>query len=97
MKTQHLDIRSRELCLGVEPQQNLWLPRQRRSTEEMRDTFSLDHSIGSREQGRRNRQTDLLGSFQIDHQLEVDRLLDRKIARLGAFQDLIDIACRSTE
>jgi hypothetical protein len=36
---------------------------------------SLDQPIRSGEQLRRNRQTDLLGRLEIDHQLELRRLL----------------------
>jgi hypothetical protein len=42
--------------------------------------LSFDHSIRSRQHIRRNRQADLLGGFEIDDQLELLRLLDRKIA-----------------
>jgi hypothetical protein len=47
-------------------------------------TRLLDHLIRSREHIRWNRQTDLLGSFQIDDQLELRRLLDGNVAWLGA-------------
>jgi hypothetical protein len=38
--------------------------------------FSFDYLIRSYEHIRRNRQTDLLGGFQVDHQLKLHRLLD---------------------
>src|SRR5262249_27572597 len=34
-------------------------------------------------------QPQTLGGFEIDHQLELGRLLDREIGRLGALQDLV--------
>jgi hypothetical protein len=36
-----------------------------------------------------------LSSLEIDHQLELSRLLDRKIGWLGTFQDAIDVRCGS--
>jgi hypothetical protein len=35
---------------------------------------------------------DLLGRFQIDHQLELGRLLDRQVSRLGAFKNLVNVS-----
>src|SRR5688500_9069510 len=48
-----------------------------------------DHSVRSSQHVGRNGQTDLFGGFQIYHQLEFSRLLDREIGRLGAFEDLV--------
>ena len=39
---------------------------------------------------RRNREADLLGSFQIDDELELRRSLDRQIGWLSAFEDFVD-------
>ena len=50
--------------------------------------FSLDHPIRPRQHLRRNRQADLLGCFEIDHQLELRRLLDRQSAGLAPFRIL---------
>jgi hypothetical protein len=49
----------------------------------------LDHPIRPRQHIRRNRQTDLLGCFQIDHQLKLLRLLGRKVGGFRSLQDLI--------
>jgi hypothetical protein len=51
------------------------------------DLFSvlLDHLIRSRQHIRWNRQAHLLGCFQIDDELELRRLLDGQVGRLGAF------------
>jgi hypothetical protein len=46
---------------------------------------SLDHFIRSIEHRLRKNETDLFCRFQINHQLELRRLLDGKIARLGSF------------
>ena len=49
--------------------------------------------VRSRQDVGRNRQADLLGGFEIDHQLELRRLLDGKVGGLGAFQDFVDVSC----
>jgi hypothetical protein len=53
---------------------------------------SLDDVIGSEQQRPRDRQAQRLGSLEVDDQLELGRLLYRKIAGSGAFEDLVDIA-----
>jgi len=50
---------------------------------------SLDQLGRPREHLRRNRQADLLGRFQIDHELKLGRLLDRQIGGLGSLQDSV--------
>ena len=45
---------------------------------------SLDHSIRSRQHVRRNRQADIFGRFQIDHELELCRLLHRQVRAIVA-------------
>ena len=51
----------------------------------------LDDSICPRQHIRRNRQTDLLGRFQIDDELKLARLRHWKFGGLGAFQNPIHI------
>ena len=65
-----------------------WLPSAYR-------VLSLDHLIRSCQHARRNCQSDLLGCFQIDHQLDLRRLLHGQIGRLGTFQDLAHINSRA--
>ena len=48
----------------------------------------LDHSVCSRQDGRRNGKPDLLGGFEIDHQLEFRGLLYGQVGRLGSFRIL---------
>ena len=43
----------------------------------------------------RNVEAERLGSLQVDHQLELDRGLDGKLARLGALEDAIGVARRA--
>src|SRR5262249_21522332 len=59
--------------------------------------FSLDHLIRTCQHVRRNRQTDLLRCFQIDDELELHRLLDRKITSLGTFENLVHISGGAAE
>ena len=42
----------------------------------------LDHLIRPIQHRLRNRDTDLLGGFEINHQLELSRLLHRQVGRL---------------
>jgi hypothetical protein len=49
---------------------------------------SSDYSIRPCQHVGRNRQADLLGGFQIDHQLELGRLY-REIRGLGGFEDFL--------
>ena len=52
---------------------------------------SLNHLIRPKKHRLRNRDTNLLGCFEIDHQLKLCRLLDRQIRGLGTFQNLIHV------
>src|SRR6185436_8335046 len=44
----------------------------------------------------RDRKVEGLRSLEVDHEIELGRLFDRQIARLRAFQDLIDIQSGAT-
>jgi hypothetical protein len=54
--------------------------------------LSFDHLVGRGEQRGRYGEPEGLSSLEIDDQLELGWLLDRKIGRLGTFQDAIDDA-----
>jgi hypothetical protein len=51
--------------------------------------WSSDHPIRPRQHIWRYRHADLLGSLEIDHQLEFRGLLDRQIGGLGSLQDFV--------
>ncbi len=57
--------------------------------------FLLDDLIRSRQHIRWNRQTDLLCRFEIDHELELGRLLHWEIGGFGSFQDLVHVHSRT--
>src|SRR5262245_5509718 len=52
---------------------------------------SLDHLVGKGQQLVWNLEVERLRGLEVDGQLELRRLLDRKIGRLGSLQDAIDI------
>src|SRR5262244_3924569 len=60
------------------------------------DFLSLDHSIRSSQHVRRNRQADLLGRFQIDHEFELYWLLHRQVGGLRSFEDFVHVDCRAS-
>ena len=51
----------------------------------------LDHPVGALQYGLRNLESESLGSFHINHQLEPGRLLYRQICRICTFQNFIDV------
>src|SRR5215475_13520033 len=52
---------------------------------------SLNHLIRPREQRRGNRQAESFGGLEVDDELKLRGLLDRKVAGLGSFQDLVHV------
>jgi Carbon starvation protein CstA len=55
------------------------------------DSCSLDHLVGNREHARRDGESERLGSFQVDYQLVLGRRLYRKVSRLLALEDAVDV------
>src|SRR5215204_6488823 len=51
---------------------------------------SFDHLVGAREEGRWDSQVEHLRGLEIQDQLEFRGLLDRKVAGLGALENLVD-------
>src|SRR5262249_43427617 len=52
---------------------------------------SFDHLVGDREHARRNVETKRLGGLEIDDELELGRLNDRKVAHLASLEDARNI------
>jgi hypothetical protein len=50
-------------------------------------TALINHLVGGGEQRRRHIKPERPGGFQVDHQLELDRRLDRKLARFCALDE----------
>ena len=50
---------------------------------------SFDDFVGRGDQRRRNGEAKGFGGLEVDDQFETRRLLDRQLAGLGAFQDLV--------
>src|SRR4030095_16030233 len=53
--------------------------------------FSLDHLVRSRQHIRWDHKADLLGGFQIDDELELRGLLNRKLSWLGALENFVHV------
>src|SRR2546430_6319419 len=58
---------------------------------------SLDDLVGPDQQRLGNRQAERPGGLEVDDQLELGRLLDGEIGRLGAFENLVDIGSGAAE
>src|SRR5262245_54484523 len=57
-------------------------------------TPSFDHLVRAGEQSGRDFDAERPRGFEVEHQLELDGGLDRKLARLLALEDAVDVAGR---
>ena len=58
---------------------------------------SFNYLIGAGQHGWRDGQTERLGSREIDHELELRRLLHWQVGRPGAFEDPVHVGCGALE
>jgi hypothetical protein len=58
-------------------------------------TPSLDHLVSAREDARWNGEPQRRGGLEINDQLILSRRLDRKVRRLFALEDAVDVAGRA--
>ena len=54
---------------------------------------SFEYFAGAEQDRLGNCNAQSFGGLEIDHQLEVGRLLDRQLGRLGSFENLINVGC----
>src|SRR5258707_111956 len=57
----------------------------------------FDDLIRALQERRRDRQAERLGGLEVDHEVELRRLLDRQIARPGAPKDLVNVPGEATQ
>src|SRR5262245_20596290 len=76
-----------ELCCVAEDDR--YVPRADLSTCSKLRLALLDHFVSSGEQRRRYGQAERLRRLEVDHQLELRRLLDGEVGGLGPLQDLV--------
>ena len=57
----------------------------------MQSEALLDHLVGALREMRRHVEAERVGGLEVDHQLELDRGLDGKLARLRTLEDAIGI------
>src|SRR5712672_1894847 len=57
---------------------------------------SFDHPICADQHALWDRQAERLGRLQVDHELELGRLLERDVTRLRTLEDLVDESRRAS-
>jgi hypothetical protein len=66
-------------------------------TRRSKKTLLFDHLVGAAKQRRRHLDAERFCCLEVDYQLELGRLLDRKVGGLLAAQDAIDVGGRLPE
>src|ERR1700722_14502583 len=61
------------------------------TTDSRSAASSFDHLVSASQESRRDRQSERLGSLQIDDQFYLGALLDWEVSRLDAVQNLSDV------
>src|SRR3954463_11856651 len=57
----------------------------------------FDHRVGALQEEHRDFEAERLGGLEIDHELELDRNLNRQLARFCSLEKAISIHCRAAE
>src|SRR5690242_17522050 len=76
---------------GARDKRERWSVPSRSTSSRAPDSELLDQLIRPSQQRRRNRQTEGLGSLEVDDQVELRDLLDGEIGRPSALQDARDV------
>jgi hypothetical protein len=63
----------------------------------MRRCGSFKYDLGDGHYARRNLNIEGLCGFQVEHEFELVRQLNRQLARIGAFENAVDVICRAPE
>src|SRR5262249_30590830 len=93
------DIAVRRIDVRFTPKSGHWLSASGCPLCAKSGHWSTDYSItfvGTAKQRWRHGEAECFGSLEVDDQLETGRRLDRKIGRLLAFEDAIDIPSRAS-
>ena len=63
----------------------------------MRAAWSLEQLVGASEHGAGNGQPEGLRRLEVNHEVELGRLLHGQVGGLGTLEDLVDVDSGTTE